>query len=220
MSHYKILFTGPVGAGKTTAIRSLADELPVSTDERASDDTRYRKANTTVAMDYGVMRLADGEQLHLYGTPGQERFDFMWEILQVGALGLVVLVDNAMEDPIGDARFFLDTYRDFIDRTKVAIGVTRVDLRPTPTIEDYLRGLADLGLHQVRLLTNNPAKVDGLRAHGIEVTRREGLAVGQTPYNAAYLQAKRDLMGHRLEVEDPVARQTVGEHTDEQEETA
>ena len=80
--------------------------------------------------------------------------------------------------------------------------------------------LADLGLHQVRLLTNNPAKVDGLRAHGIEVTRREGLAVGQTPYNAAYLQAKRDLMGHRLEVEDPVARQTVGEHTDEQEETA
>ena len=73
MSHYKILFTGPVGAGKTTAIRSLADELPVSTDERASDDTRYRKANTTVAMDYGVMRLADEIQLCNRLAPGVMR---------------------------------------------------------------------------------------------------------------------------------------------------
>ncbi len=56
--------------------------------------------------------------------------------------------------------------------------------------------LADLGLSAVRLLTNNPAKVAGLRAHGVEVAERVPLAVGQSEHNAAYLAAKRDLMGH------------------------
>ncbi len=74
MSNYKIIFTGPVGAGKTTAISSLSDIPVLGTDEMASDMTVHRKQTTTVAMDYGLMKLDAGERIHLYGTPGQERF--------------------------------------------------------------------------------------------------------------------------------------------------
>ena len=76
MSNHKIIFTGPVGAGKTTAISSISDMPPLTTDEAASDMTRNRKSGTTVAMDYGVMNLQASERIHLYGTPGQERFDW------------------------------------------------------------------------------------------------------------------------------------------------
>lgn len=83
----KIIFTGPVGVGKTTAIASLSDEPPVQTDASASDMTSVRKGYTTVAMDYGLIQLDENTKIHLYGTPGQERFDFMWDILSQGQYG-------------------------------------------------------------------------------------------------------------------------------------
>ena len=138
VQHYKVLFTGPVGAGKTTAIRSISDGLPMMTDVRATDETRDRKPQTTVAMDYGVSRLGRSEVVHLYGTPGQERFDFMWEILQEGALGLVLLVDNARPDPLGDMGRFLDAYDTFIRTTGVVVGITRTDVRALPARQEYL----------------------------------------------------------------------------------
>ncbi|RLW67194.1 MAG: GTP-binding protein, partial [gamma proteobacterium symbiont of Stewartia floridana] len=66
MSDYKIIFSGPVGAGKTTAIQSISDILPVTTDEQASDMTRNLKNGTTVAMDYGLIKLPGTERIHLY----------------------------------------------------------------------------------------------------------------------------------------------------------
>ena len=80
MIESKIIFTGPVGVGKTTAIAAISDEPPIQTDARASDMTLSRKANTTVAMDYGVIRLDESTKVHLYGTPVQECFDFMFYI--------------------------------------------------------------------------------------------------------------------------------------------
>ncbi len=145
MSQYKIIFTGPVGAGKTTAIQSISDEPPVKTDALASDMTQTRKSSTTVAMDYGVMQLAGNEKIHLYGTPGQERFDFMWDILTTGGIGLILLLDNTRADPFQDMRFFLDSFRGFINETAVAIGVTQMDLSRTPTIDDYYLQLGSLG---------------------------------------------------------------------------
>ena len=65
--------------------------------------------------------------------------------------------------------------------------------------------LADLGVRRVRLLTNNPAKVEGLRAHGIEVTQVRGLEVGRTPHNEAYLRTKATSMGHALHLDGPDA---------------
>jgi signal recognition particle receptor subunit beta len=137
MSNHKIIFTGPVGAGKTTAIASISDLPPVRTDEYASDMTQNRKLHTTVAMDYGVMNLGGGERLHLYGTPGQERFDFMWDILTTGGIGLVLLLNNARPDPFTDMRFFLDAFNGFIEQTRMVIGVTRMDEVHHLAIEDY-----------------------------------------------------------------------------------
>ena len=55
-----------------------------------------RKLPPTVAMDYGVIRLDEDTKVHLYGTPGQERFNFMWEILSKGSMGLILLLDNTL----------------------------------------------------------------------------------------------------------------------------
>lgn len=143
----KVLFTGPVGAGKTTAIRTLSDSLPVMTDEIATDHTKQRKTNTTVAMDYGVLHLDHNEIVHLYGTPGQDRFDFMWEILRDGALGLLLLMDNARPDPLGDLHHFLDAYEPFIATTAVAIGITRTDVQAEPRRQAYVDVVASRGLH-------------------------------------------------------------------------
>jgi signal recognition particle receptor subunit beta len=146
MSQYKIIFTGPVGAGKTTAIHSISDLPPVKTDAAASDMTKSKKAATTVAMDYGVMNLPGGEKLHLYGTPGQERFDFMWDILVTGGIGLVLLLDNTRTDPFVDMKFFLAAFEKFIGDTAVAIGVTQMDISAKPTITDYQAQLSGMGL--------------------------------------------------------------------------
>ncbi len=145
MSDYKIIFSGPTGVGKTTAIGSISDIEPVITDERASDMTRIQKPDTTVAMDYGLISLDNQERIHLYGTPGQQRFDFMWEILTQGGIGLILLISNARPDPFSDMRFFLDSFNNFITSTKVVIGVTQMDLSRDPRLEDYYLQLEDNG---------------------------------------------------------------------------
>jgi signal recognition particle receptor subunit beta len=91
--------------------------------------------------------LEGGEKLHLYGTPGQERFDFMWDILTHGAIGLVLLLDNGSQDPFGDMRFFLNAFKAFIAETKVVIGITQMDISPHPLIEDYQRELREWNLN-------------------------------------------------------------------------
>ena len=143
---HKIVFSGPVGAGKTTAIAAVSDIPPVVTDVRASDETADFKDATTVAMDYGVLNLDSGERVHLYGTPGQERFDFMWEILSEGALGLVLLVSNRRPAPLRDLGFFLDAFGPLIRRTRLAVGVTGTDVSRDPSLAEHRRLLLDRGL--------------------------------------------------------------------------
>ncbi|MBK6851529.1 MAG: ATP/GTP-binding protein [Burkholderiales bacterium] len=141
---HKIIFTGPVGAGKTTAIASISDIEPLRTDEQASDMTQKRKSATTVAMDYGMIRLGPKEKVHLYGTPGQERFDFMWDILTKGGIGLVLLLDNTRPTPFEDMKFYIGAFREFIESTRLVVGVTQMDGKPSPTIDDYVRQMKEL----------------------------------------------------------------------------
>ncbi|MEW8384257.1 MAG: ATP/GTP-binding protein [Candidatus Thiodiazotropha taylori] len=145
MSEHKIIFTGPVGAGKTTAISVLSDIVPITTAEMASDMTKDLKQQTTVAMDYGLMRINESERVHLYGTPGQERFNFMWEVLTQGGLGLVLLIDNSRKEPFQDLYFFLDAFKSFIHRTAISIGITRMDEKSHPEIDDYHREITAMG---------------------------------------------------------------------------
>lgn len=147
MADCKIVFTGPVGAGKTTAIASLSDIPPIGTDEQATDMTRERKPRTTVAMDYGLMKIDANERLHLYGTPGQERFDFMWDILTEGGIGLVLMLDNSRKYPQQDVDFFVTAFRDYIAKTQMVVGVTRMDIHPAPGVSFYHRCLAAHGLN-------------------------------------------------------------------------
>ena len=121
---YKLLFVGPIGAGKTQAIKVLSDIEVVSTEAAASDDVGLRKAQTTVAMDYGVMNLASGDRVRLYGTPGQGRFDFMWEILARNALGVVLLIDASAEDPLGDLIYYASAFDEVIRKTALVVGIT------------------------------------------------------------------------------------------------
>lgn len=126
-SVYKIVFSGPVGAGKTTAIQTLSDIEVVCTEANASDQTRHLKPTTTVAMDYGLMKLPSGDRVRLYGTPGQKRFDFMWEILTENALGLVLMLNASAPDPVDDLKSYVHGFRDFIDKTSLVVGMTHTE---------------------------------------------------------------------------------------------
>lgn len=133
----KIIFTGPVGAGKTTAISAISDSPPITTDATASDMTLNRKGHTTVALDYGSIKLDEETKVHLYGTPGQERFDFMWEILTNGGMGLVLLLDNTRPTPEKDLEFFLGAFSELLKDAPIVIGVTKMDEQPEPSVEHY-----------------------------------------------------------------------------------
>jgi len=141
----KIIFTGPVGAGKTTAIASISDKPPVCTDVNCRGDEKKIKKSTTVAMDYSYIDLEDGSRVHLYGTPGQERFSFMWGILTQGGIGLVILINNDHDDPLSQMEYYLDAFKEFISKTSVVIGVTRVGLNDEVSIEQYQERLYERG---------------------------------------------------------------------------
>jgi len=136
VNEYKILFTGTMGAGKTTAIASISEVPPVVTDV-ANTDRSVGKAQTTVGLDFGQVTLDSGDRLRLFGTPGQSRFDFMWKILVRNALGLIILTDNSRPDPIGDLGVYLDGFAEDLDEIPCVIGVGRTETHQIPTLDTY-----------------------------------------------------------------------------------
>lgn len=95
MQAVKVVITGAYAAGKTNFIRSISDIDPVTTEyEVTGAEERALKKETTVALDFGKIAVSDEVVLFLFGTPGQERFDFMWDVLTEGCMGYIVMVDS------------------------------------------------------------------------------------------------------------------------------
>ncbi len=112
MQTVKMVITGPFNSGKTEFIRSISEIDVVTTDrEITTSAERNVKEATTVAMDFGRITVDDDLVLYLFGTPGQRRFDFMWEILSEGMLGFVVMVDSARPETFREAKSILETFR-------------------------------------------------------------------------------------------------------------
>lgn len=145
MSDPKILFTGTTGAGKTTAIAAVSEIPPVRTDVR-NTDAGVHKAMTTVGLDYGEVTLDGGETLRLYGTPGQQRFAFMWKILARGALGVVILIDNSQPDPLADLDMYLTGFEQLIGEAACVVAVGRMDTHPQPDMEAFATRLQARGV--------------------------------------------------------------------------
>jgi hypothetical protein len=109
----KIVVTGPFGAGKTTLIRTISEITVLSTERELSSaaEARPDKAQTTVAMDFGRIGIDSDLVLYLFGTPGQDRFEFMWEVLGEGMLGYVLMLDNSRPESVTEARTILAAFR-------------------------------------------------------------------------------------------------------------
>ncbi|HBB36339.1 MAG TPA: GTPase [Cyanobacteria bacterium UBA8803] len=126
MENLRVVVTGTVGAGKSTFVRT-ASEIDVVEIERAITDREFlAKQTTTVAFDFGRLVLGDNMDLHIYGTPGQSRFDFMWDILIKGADAYILLVTANQPDGFVYAREIL-TFMNQRVQVPMIIGLTHMD---------------------------------------------------------------------------------------------
>jgi small GTP-binding protein len=139
----KIVVTGPFAAGKTTLIRTISEITVLSTEKDITDETRSRKAETTVAMDFGRITIDRDLVLYLFGTPGQDRFDFMWEILGEGMLGYILLVDSDRPDSLDEAAGILEAFRRMA-RVPFVVALNRSP-GITPADETNVRTVLGLG---------------------------------------------------------------------------
>jgi hypothetical protein len=141
MQTVKMVVTGPFNAGKTQFIQSVSEIDVVSTERQLSAETeRAIKEQTTVAMDFGRITVDDDLVLYLFGTPGQKRFDFMWEILSEGMLGFVVIVDSTRPETFREARAILETFRAYAP-TPYVVAANKQDLEDAWELDDVRHAL-------------------------------------------------------------------------------
>ncbi len=122
---FKIVFTGPMGAGKTTAIAAISEVEPVRTEVDNSDRENHEKEYTTVGFDFGRITLPGGHPVRLYGTPGQARFRFMWSILGRGAAGVIILLDATRADALEQLDLFVDAFLPLVPPGAIVVGIGR-----------------------------------------------------------------------------------------------
>jgi small GTP-binding protein len=135
MQTVKMVVTGPFNAGKTEFIRSVSEIDVVSTERKISAISEKVKETTTVAMDFGRITVDEDLVLYLFGTPGQKRFDFMWEILSEGMLGFVVMIDSTRPETFREARSILETFRAYAP-TPYVVTANKQDLEDAWDIDD------------------------------------------------------------------------------------
>ncbi len=135
MQTVKMVVTGPFNSGKTEFIRTVSEIDVVSTERRITSEAERVKETTTVAMDFGRITVDDDLVLYLFGTPGQKRFDFMWEILSEGMLGFIVMVDSTRPETFREAMGILHTFRAYAP-TPYVVAANKQDLEDAWNVED------------------------------------------------------------------------------------
>jgi hypothetical protein len=145
MEKLQIAITGAVGAGKTSFVKAISEIDVVDTERRATDEIASIKATTTVALDFGKITLNSGQILYLYGTPGQFRFDFMWDIIIRRVDAYILLVDAHSPQYFRHSRRILSFMR---QRTQIPmiIGLTHTDYEDAWQANDIALAL---GMSQV-----------------------------------------------------------------------
>jgi len=124
----KIVIAGPFAAGKTQFINTVSEIKTVKTERRTqAEGEKNVKDYTTVAIDFGKIRIDDEHELYLFGTPGQSRFDFMWEILGEGALGIIILVDSTDPSTFHEARKIINFFSSRFP-VPMVVGANKQDL--------------------------------------------------------------------------------------------
>lgn len=160
MQTVKMVVTGPFSSGKTEFIRTISEIDVVSTERRITSDAEATvKNDTTVAMDFGRITVDDELVLYLFGTPGQRRFDFMWEILAEGMLGFVVLVDSARPETFREARSILETFRAYAP-TPYVVAANKQDVEDAWEVDDLKVALRlEEGVKMMSCVANDKEKV-------------------------------------------------------------
>ena len=135
IQQYKIVFGGTIGSGKSSAIKALSEIDVLSTEALNTDLESHEKMLTTVGIDYGEITLDDGVKVGLYGTPGQDRFDFIWAVICKGAIGTIVMIDHATENPLIDLDHYVQAFQPF--GNNIVIAITHIDRKPERTLSIY-----------------------------------------------------------------------------------
>lgn len=140
MEVFNIAITGNVGAGKTSFIKTISEIEVVSTEKKASDEVSSLKQDTTVALDFGRLTLNQEQVLYLYGTPGQSRFDFMWDIIIEKAHAYILLVDAHRPQDFHNCRRILNFMQSKVD-LPMLIGLTHMDCEEAWQADDVALAL-------------------------------------------------------------------------------
>ncbi len=127
---HQVVFVGPFGVGKTTALRAISDIPVVNTDVQSSEvDTTMQlhgKDTTTVGLDYGEWRFPDGSRVTLLGVPGQERFEAMWDTLLPHCSAIVLWVYGDRDPLLQETSKWLHTLAQRKALARLAVAVTRL----------------------------------------------------------------------------------------------
>lgn len=138
MAVYKVVVTGPFNSGKTEFVKHGSDIDIVETERSITTEDKGIKALTTVAMDFGRVDFED-DRVHLYGTPGQTRFSFMWETLAKDMNGFIVLVDATDPPSFPDAAELIETFSSF-EAVPFIVVANKSELDGAVSIDDIRAG--------------------------------------------------------------------------------